>query len=176
MKIQADAKLPFPRELVYRTYRDKLPQMVQYLPNVKNIEVLEQKPEGSTLHIKNLWWAKAEIPKIAQSFIKPEMLSWFDFADWHEDRFATGWRIQLRVLEKAVSCAGENQFEAVGDTTIIHIRGELSFDLREVPGVPRFLAGSIGPTVEKFVVGQITPNLLEVSKGIEQYLRANPQG
>ena len=29
-----------------------------------------------------------------------------------------------------------------------------------------------GPTVEKVIVGMLKPNLLEVSKGIEQYLRA----
>ena len=176
MRIEADAKLPFPRELVYRTYRDKLVQMLPYLPNVKNIELLETKQEGSSTYFKNLWWAKGEIPKIAQSFLKPEMLSWYDHATWHADRFTTAWRIQLRLLEKAVLCSGENQFEAVGDSTVMHIRGDLKIDAAQVPGVPRFLAGSVGPTVEKFVVGRITPNLLEVSKGIEQYLRANPEG
>lgn len=172
MRIDVDARVPFDRELVFKTYRDNLPELVPYLPNVKSIEVLERKDEGPTSTLKNLWTAKGEIPKIAQGFLKPEMLSWYDFATWNQGSFSNEWRIQMRVMEKVVDCRGANTFEAEGSGTVLHIRGELNLNLKEVPGVPRFLAGTAGPAVEKFVVGLLKPNLVEVSKGIEQYLRA----
>jgi len=172
MRIEADARIPFPRDVVFAAYRDNLPNLVQYLPNVKSITVLDRKDEGNLCKLKNEWWAKGEIPRAAQSVIKPEMLSWYDHAEWNQDTFSNKWRIQMRVMEKVVSCQGGNSFEVEGSGTVLKIRGDLNLDLKEVPGVPRFLAGTIGPTVEKFVVGMLKPNLVEVSKGIEQYLRA----
>jgi hypothetical protein len=45
MKLEADARIAFPREVVYSTYRDRLPALVPYLPNIKGITV--QKRGGS---------------------------------------------------------------------------------------------------------------------------------
>jgi hypothetical protein len=172
MRIDVDAKIPFPRDIVFATYRDKLTDLVQYLPNVKSIAVLERTDEGPISKLRNEWWAKGEVPKIAQSFLKPEMLSWYDHATWNQSTFSNEWRIQMRIMEKVVDCKGGNSFEHDGTGTVLRIRGELNLDLKQVPGVPRFLAGTAGPAVEKFVVGMLKPNLVEVSKGIEQYLRA----
>jgi hypothetical protein len=152
-----------------------LPALVPYLPNVKSIEVTERKDEGKKSSLKNLWTAKAEIPKVAQSVIKPEMLTWWDIAVWDEDSYSNRWHLEMRAMKEVVRCSGENSFESTGGNgTILHLRGELTLDLRDVPGVPRFLAGSIAPTVERFVVSMLKPNLLEVSKGLEQYLKTNP--
>lgn len=172
MRIDVDAKIPFDRDTVFKTYRDHLTELVPYLPNVKSIEVLERKDEGASTSFKNLWTAKGEIPRIAQGFLKPEMLTWYDLATWNQDSSSNEWRIQMRVMEKVVDCRGANTFETVGSDTVLHIRGELNLDLKQVPGVPRFLAGTAGPAVEKFIVGMLKPNLVEVSKGIEKFLRA----
>jgi hypothetical protein len=43
-------------------------------------------------------------------------------------------------------------------------------DAKNLPGVPRLLAGKIVGEVEKFVVKMITPNLTSVNRGIESYL------
>jgi hypothetical protein len=51
------------------------------------------------------------------------------------------------------------------------IRGELKVDAAKVRGVPRLLAGTIGPAVESFLVGRIQPNFLTVAKGVERWLR-----
>ena len=78
MKLEAVATLSFPRPLVFSTYRDRLPQLVPHLPNVEKIEVLEREEapggEAGVVRLLNLWFAKADVPKVAQSVIKPEML------------------------------------------------------------------------------------------------------
>jgi hypothetical protein len=43
--------------------------------------------------------------------------------------------------------------------------------VKKVRGVPSFLAGSIGKTVENFLVKQITANLTSVSDALTRYLR-----
>ena len=49
MKLEADARIAFPRELVFSTYRDRLPQLVPFLPDVKSIVVQERTdaPDGT---------------------------------------------------------------------------------------------------------------------------------
>ena len=45
MKLSAESVLPFPREVVYRAYRDRLVELVPFLPNVRAIEVQSRKDE-----------------------------------------------------------------------------------------------------------------------------------
>ena len=39
MELRADATIPFPRPVVFAAYRDKLQDMLEYLPNVRKIEI-----------------------------------------------------------------------------------------------------------------------------------------
>ena len=173
MRIDVDSRIPFPRAVVFSAYRDHLPDLVPYLPNMKSIEVLERKEDNGKITLKNLWTAKTEIPKAAQAFIKPEMLTWFDHATWDNATFTNVWRTEMRAMTEVVDCRGGNSFEEAGpDATILRLRGELTLHLNKVPGVPRLLAGSIGPMVEKFIVALLKPNLEETSKGLEKYLAA----
>jgi hypothetical protein len=176
MKIEADARISFPRTLVFSTYRDRLPQLVPHLPNVESITNAEreEKPGGreGVVRLLNLWKAKADVPKIAQAVVKPEMLAWKDHAVWNENEWTCEWRVETHLMTEAVRCQGKNRFLDEGATTKLEIRGDLEIDLAKFKGVPRFLAGSVGPVVEKFIVTLLTPNLLSVSKGLESFLQA----
>ena len=154
MKMDVDSRIPFPREAVYRTYRDAMVSLVPYLPNVKSIEVVERKDEGGKISLKNRWWAKTEIPKAAQGIVKPDMLSWFDYATWDEATFSNVWKLEVTAMPGVVECSGANKFIEDGpNACILQLRGDLNLNLKNVPGVTRLLAGTIGPTIEKFVVG-----------------------
>ena len=39
MELRADARIPFPRDVVFAAYRDEMTGLLQYLPNVRRIEV-----------------------------------------------------------------------------------------------------------------------------------------
>ncbi len=173
MRIEADSVLPFSRTLVYATYRDKLVELVPHLPNVTSIEVRERSDEGDIARLLNIWHGAGEIPAVARKLLSQSMLSWSDHATWRQQEWCCDWRIETHAFTEAISCSGCNRFVDVGeDETRLEIRGELLIDLKKVRGVPRFLAGSVGPTVEKFLVNQITPNLTRVSDGLIKYLQA----
>lgn len=173
MKLEADARIPFSREVVFATYRDRLPQMVPFLPNVKAIQVQKrEEPAPGISTLLNLWEAKAEVPKVAQGVLKPEMLAWLDHASWNQNDWTCDWRIETRMFTENVRCSGRNTYLVEGDLTILQIRGNLEVKLDGVPGVPRFLAGTVAPHVEKFIVQLLTPNLLSVAKGLEDFLRS----
>ncbi|MBK8013298.1 MAG: hypothetical protein IPK13_18330 [Deltaproteobacteria bacterium] len=174
MKIEANARMPYPRSLVFSTYRDRLPKLVPFLPNIKGIEVLsrQDEPELGQTRLVNRWHAKGDIPKVAQKILKPEMLAWDDHASWDERAWTVDWRIETKMFTESVRCHGHNVYLEDGEGTLLQIRGELEVNLAGIPGVPRFLAGSIAPAVERFIVALLTPNLTSVAKGLEAFLRA----
>jgi hypothetical protein len=172
MKIEADARISFPRELVFSTYRDRLPELVPHLPNIKRITVQKRDDEGGVSKLLNLWEAKGEIPKVAQPIIKPEMVAWLDHAKWNQNDWTCEWRTEPRMFTESIRCEGKNQYVVDGGETILQIRGVLEIDLKGVPGVPKFLAGKVAPIVEKFIVDLLRPNLISVAGGLEKFLQA----
>jgi hypothetical protein len=173
MQINASSVIHHPRARVYKAYRDELPQIAPYMPNIKEIVVKarDERPNGVKLH--NVWVGKGEIPRVAQGIIKPEMVAWDDFADWDDVAWACAWQIKTRVFTEKVKCGGTNRFTEEGpNATRVHLQGNLDLDLRDIPGVPRVLAGTITPQIEKFIVALIRPNLEQVNQSLERYLDA----
>ncbi len=173
MRIQSESIIHHPLERVYSAYRDELPEIAAYMPDIKDIQVLSRGEEGDTTRLHNLWRAEREIPSFAKSILKPEMLQWDDHALWHKSNHTCDWKLVLRVFTDAVKCGGTNVFEAMGpNTTKVVLDGNLDINLKQVPGVPRLLARKIAPRVEQFIVALITPNLKQVNKSLGDYLDA----
>lgn len=173
MLISADATLLYPRPVVYAAYRDDLTKLLQYLPNVRNIEVRSRKDEGSRTDFVNIWHGGGEIPAAARAFLNESMLSWTDYATWKQDAWTCDWRTETHAFTEAVDCAGQNRFLEVDGGTRIEIRGELKIDAKKIKGVPGFLAGKVASAVESFLAAKIQPNLVEVTEGLRKYLAAN---
>jgi hypothetical protein len=176
MELRADARISFPREVVFATYRDRLPELVPHLPNVKRISVEKREDDfGGTSGVSkmlNLWEAKGDIPKVAQAVIKPDMLAWLDYALWNQNDWTCEWRIETKMFTQNIKCGGKNRYVSIdASTSVLEIRGDLDVDLKGIPGVPRFLAGAVAPAVEKFVIALLTPNLTSVAKGLEAFLK-----
>jgi hypothetical protein len=174
MRIHSVSRIHHPREEVYLTYRDRLSEVAAYLPDIREIvcesRVREEQGEGF-LKVHNVWIANRDIPSFARSFLKPEMLRWDDYARWNDDEHLVHWNIGLRVFTDNVTCGGINRFrEAEGGGTEVVLEGDLQIELKGIPGVPSFLAKSVAPQVEKFIVGLITPNLTEVNASLESFL------
>jgi hypothetical protein len=176
MKIEANVRIGYPREVAFRAYRDELPQFVPHLPNVKSIEVkeTENNVDGVATRTRklNVWRANVSIPSVAQAFLKPDMIAWDDHALWDEADWTCAWRTEPHFFRDRIQCAGKNRYIPDGDGVILEIRGDLTIDAKGAPGVPRLLASSVGAAVEKFVVALLVPNLTSVSKGLEGYLRS----
>ena len=170
MEIRCDALIPFPRPLVYATYRDKLVELLPYLPNIRGIDNKERKEEGGVVHLTNVWHGGGEIPAVARAFISASMLSWTDIATWREADMETDWKVETHSIREAVSSAGVNRYFETGDGTRLEIRGDFSVDARKIKGVPGLIAGKVGRAVEDFMVKLVSQNLLDVSKGVSQYL------
>src|SRR5579883_2326273 len=170
MIISADTYVPFPRPLVYTVYRDKLLEVVPYLPNVRQIEIKSRLEEDKRVHFVNEWHGGGDIPAIVRTVLSEAILSWTDFATWDESNFTTVWRIKTHAFTEAVHCVGKNTFLEKNGVTLIESRGELIIDTKQIKNVPQLLVGSVGRSVEDFLGKKIEPNLQQVAEGVRLYL------
>lgn len=170
MQLTADAKLPFPRPVVFAGYRDRLRDLLKFLPNVRDIEIKSRKEEGKIVKLLNVWHGGGEIPAAARAIVSEAMLSWDDHASWNEEDFTCAWIIHPHAFTDAIRCEGQNRFIEDGGATVLQMRGVIEIDGKKIKGVPGFLAGKVGKTVEDFLAAKIQPNLVEVSAGLGKYL------
>ena len=177
MEISHDSLLLHPRELVFRTYRDRLPDMVPLIPNVASIQVTGRVEEGPRVHLVNDWKAKGRVPKAAQGLIRPEMLTWTDRATWDEEDWSCAWVFETHFLPGQVQARGLNRFVALPDgSTRVEIRGDLRLPSNGLPGVPAFAARALVPQIKRFVVALVTPNMVRVTDGLDQFLNQQEGG
>jgi hypothetical protein len=170
MRIEADALIEHPRDAVFRAYRDDLPSLVESMSRIRRIEVESRRELGPVVELVNVWHGSGQIPAVAEKILPP-VLSWHDYARWDESDWTTSWRLRSHVFPEAISCEGENRFVDLGDgRTRVEVVAEMRVDLGKVRMVPELLASSVSSVVERFLVRQITPNLISVSDALSDLL------
>ena len=173
MEINVSSVIRHPLDRVFHAYRDELPKVAPYLGNVKEIRVNKREEADGVVKLHNIWIGKGDIPRAIQGILKPDSLSWDDFAEWHTEGLFCNWRLRTRVFTDAVNSFGENRLSAEGpNATRVTLKGVLDINVKEVPGVPRILAGTIKPQLESFIVMLIKPNLEQVNTSLGKYLDA----
>ena len=55
MKFNLTDEIPFERDEVFATHRDKLLELVEYLPNVDEVVVDAREEDGDIVKLVNLW-------------------------------------------------------------------------------------------------------------------------
>lgn len=171
MEIRSESRVNHPRDVVYAAYRDRLPEVVVYIPDIREIVMRSRQDDGPISKIHNEWISDKDIPSFAAKFLPKDVLRWDDYATWDQTLFACDWRIKTRAFTEAVTCGGRNLFVEDGpNATRVILAGNLTINLREIAGVPSFLAGTIAPQVEKFIISLITPNLEKVNQSLGKFL------
>jgi hypothetical protein len=170
MELNVTEVIHHPLEQVYLTYRDRLVELVPYLPNVDSVEVLEREPLADGLRLLNRWKVNGAVPRVARPFFSESMATYLDHARWRDADRAVDWRFEIGVVAEAVNCQGCNFFRAgAPGSTEVALTGRLTIDLARVRGVPRLLHG-LAPTVEKFILNLVRPNLVAVCRAVGRLL------
>ncbi|MEM6954683.1 MAG: hypothetical protein AAF411_16850 [Myxococcota bacterium] len=169
MKIEADAFLEHDAQLVFETYRDELPRLVQGLQQIRDIVVESRREAGDEVHLVNRWQGASPVPKIAERVL-PTQVAWLDHASWNTASKTTHWRIESQVFAEAIDCTGVNRFVDLGGATRLEVRGELRIDLSKVRLMPDMVSAPIASAIERFLVAQITPSVAAVSDALAAYL------
>lgn len=172
MELRADANIPFERPVVFAAYRDKLIDMLPYLPNVRAIEVRKREEDGDVVKLLNFWKGGGDIPAAARAFVSEGMLSWLDHASWNAAEFTCDWKIEPQAFTEAITCIGKNRFFEDGQKTRLEIRGEIAIDPKKLKGIPGFLSGKVAKAVEELLISKIKPNLVSTADGLTKYLQS----
>lgn len=173
MVLFAETEIPYPLPLVFSTYRDRLAEIVPYLPNIESIQVKERSDDENISYLVNAWTSKSDIPTLVQKFLKTNAFRWTDRAEWNASQWICSWSVQTEVFPGLVECWGTTSFVDASSATCIRIDGELHLYLEKLH-VPRFLANTLRPLIEKFVVNSLKPNLLSAGEGVGKFLLAEP--
>ena len=132
-------------------------------------EVAANEPEK----IHNEWIVQRELPKVVRGLVTEDMMRWDDYAQWDDAQHHVDWELHIPAFPNQVKCRGRNAFFADGpDATRVQLTGDLEINLKNIPGVPRMLAGRLRPKIEQFIVKLVTPNLEKVNHSLELYLDA----
>lgn len=170
MLINASVFLPFPRPLVYATYRDKLLELAAQMTNVKRMALKSRQEQNGTVQQIYEWHGKSDIPGMLKAFLSEDLLTWTDFATWKEAEFVTDWQIQPHAFSEAITWAGKDQYLEEGSGTRVISKGQLTIDPKKLKGVPGFLAGQVGHVAEEILAKQAEPNFIEMSRCVQKYL------
>ncbi|MCB9673832.1 MAG: hypothetical protein H6737_01870 [Alphaproteobacteria bacterium] len=174
MRFTITDELPHPRDLVFQTHRDKLLELVEYLPNIDKVETTKREEDGAVVRLENHWTAaQTDVPAVVRPLIKAEYLTWVDYAEWDEEHYRCRWRLELNVLPGVIEAHGENVFLDEGDETVVNMTGEFVIHHERIPGVPAFVAKSAAPALEKFIVGLVQPNLRKSNAAVVEYIDDN---
>jgi len=176
MEIRSTDVVNHPVEEVYATFRDRMPEITEYIRNVDRIVVEKRETLAKgKVHLLNHWYAVGEIPPVARAFVKPDMLSWRDDATWDDATRTASWNLETFFFRESVKCYGTTRFSAKGEgATEVRIEGNLEIRIGDLPMVPGLLKKKVGAEIERFVASLIGPNLKNATIGVQKFLDANP--
>lgn len=170
MLIKASLYLPFPRPLVYATYRDKLLELVPQMQNVRDVKLKSRQEQNGTVQQAFEWHGKSDIPGMFKAFLSEDLLTWTDFATWKETEYTTDWQIQPHAFREAVTWNGHDRYLEEGSGTRVETEGKLVIDPHQLRGVPGFLSGQVGHVAQEILAKQAEPNFVEMGKCVRAYL------
>lgn len=170
MQLNASVYLPFPRPLVYATYRDELLKLVAQMPNVKKVVLKSRQEQDHVVQQVFEWHGKSDIPVMLRSFVSEDLLTWTDQATWKGAEYQTQWQIQPHAFREAIVWAGRDAYLEEGEGTRLESKGTLTIDPNKLKGVPGFMAGQVGRIAEEMLAKQAEPNFVEMAKCVQAYL------
>ena len=173
MNFEFEERVSYPLDRVFEALRDRLAELPPFLPEVDSIELRERtEGEDGSISVLNIWQgSQRNAPLAVRRFISKEMLAWRDVGVWREDPRRVEWRFETMHFESLYECEGVNYFEAIDEeNTRIRMTGTLSIYPEKVPGVPRRLARRLAPTIEKWLMNMVTPNLARLPHAIQALL------
>ncbi len=173
MKLEHTDIINAPLEKVYTLVKDHLPKIVQYLPSIKEIKVIqrEKKTDGRD-YIVNQWIGEPNIPGLAKKFINENLFSWKDIAYWNDELRQVEYEIEPYFAQGIYEARGTNSFRAEADKVRLTLMCEVHIYPEKIPGIPKFIAKQIHPLLEQMIEKMLAPNLTSLGKGLKDYLRA----
>lgn len=134
--------------------RDRLPELVPRLGDIRAVIPLERSSQGAITRIVNRWEADPKIPQALASALKMDALYWIDRAEWNDSTRECRWKIEPGFFADRIRCHGSTLYEPAmgGRGTRITFRGELNVTVGSLVG------SAVAGAIESFVTAVIPRN------------------
>lgn len=172
MKIEHTDIINAPLDKVYHLVKNDLPKIVEYLPNIREIKVLEQSEKDGKDFIINQWFAEANIPSLAKKFINENLFSWKDSAYWNNSEHRVDYEIEPFFAKGIYEAKGTNTFRDANGKTSLTLMCDVHIYPEKIPGIPKFIAKQVHPVLEQMIEKMLAPNLTSLGKGLKEYLKS----
>ncbi|NOY28449.1 MAG: hypothetical protein GXP62_21540 [Oligoflexia bacterium] len=171
MRFTLTHEIPFPRDLVWTTIRDRQDDLLAYLPNVDRIELIEHQDLGQVQRFVKRWVGSSDdIPAVLRPMVKPDLIQWIDHASWDQSRWLVEWWHETGVLRGGMTSKGTNRYEADGDITLITFEGDLKIHPEAFTFLPQVIARRAAPVLERFIIGRLKPNLRATNEAVSRFM------
>ena len=171
MKLQHTDTINAPLEVVYNLVKNDLPKVVQYLPNIREVKVIERSQRDGKDYIINQWLAEANIPSLAKKFIDEKLFSWKDCAYWDDSQHKVDYEIEPFFAKGIYEAKGTNLFRPFDGKMQLTLSCEVQIYPEKIPGIPKFIAKQLNPILEQMIESMLAPNLTSLGRGLKEYLR-----
>ncbi|PKN56644.1 MAG: hypothetical protein CVU56_15015 [Deltaproteobacteria bacterium HGW-Deltaproteobacteria-14] len=164
------AKIAGPVDRVLVMLRDRLTDLVPFLPTVDAIAEVEREVDGPRVRIVNAWQGNSHgVPTFARPFVTKAMTAWHDRALWDSDARTITWSFEPNRFQKLYTCSGLNYIRELDDgATELEINGSLIIHPEHLP-LPGPLARKFAPKITSWAVGKVQPNLMLVPQAIQRF-------
>lgn len=171
MKIDISDTVPLSADETFHLLRDDMPAVVPFLYDIDRIEVIEREEDGDIVRILNHWYGSLnKIPRALRAFVKPELMSWKDHAEWSTEKRQASWWLESRVGDGIFDCTGTTTIEEIdADSARLSMAIDLQIYPEKVPGIPRLIARKVRRQLENLIAGLLTPNMKNLSVSIRRY-------
>jgi len=167
-----EERVPGPPDEVMAILRDRLSDLVPFLPAIDQIEELERTVEedGNT-RVLNLWRGNRKlVPAIARPFVTRAMLTWEDHAHWLMRECQVVWRFEPQRFKRLFTCTGRNYLFSTDDgNSLLRMTGDLRVHPETVPGISQRLARKLEPKLAPWAIDKIKPNLMQVPAALQGF-------
>ena len=107
--VRADVLIGAPRLVAFRAYRDRLRELLPFLPDVRSLKVTKETVYRlGRIERSQVWVGGGDIPAGLRMFVTPLALTWTDHAVWREGDIACAWEVfthEMPGMEFNFACA-----------------------------------------------------------------------
>lgn len=150
-----------PAEALFAAVRDRLPELVAVLDDVRAItEVDRVDVDPRTVRVVNDWRAEQRLPEVLARALGGSEVGWVDHAEYDADALTCRWVIEPSILTEHVTCVGGTVYEPAmaGRGTRVRVSGEFELAAEALGGVGRVFEGPVRAFVETLVTTMIPKN------------------
>jgi hypothetical protein len=172
VKFELEQFIEMPADEAYLLLRDRLTDLVPYLPAIDEIETLERvfDDDGS---LRTLYrWAgnRKLVPPLARPFVTRSMTSWNDRGHWPAGTRECHWVFEPERFGTLFTCRGTTHIEE-GDagTTRLRLVGDLEVYPDKIPGISEKRGKKLAPRITPWVISKIEPNMMQVPSALKSF-------